>query len=60
MSVQGQDGTLAIEGALAQQVQYRTAALAHDDAQAPSWAKRADGARDGARNGAHAREIERR
>ena len=55
MSVQGQDGTLAIEGALAPQVKYRTAMLAHADARAPSWATRADGARDGA----HAREIER-
>ena len=44
------------EGMLAPRVKYRTAALAHDDAQAPSWATRADGARDGA----HAREIERR
>ena len=44
------------EGALAPQVQYRTATLAHDDARAPSWATRADGARDGA----HPREIERR
>ena len=45
-----------VEGPLAPRVQYRMATLAHDDAQAPSWATRADGARDGA----HTREIERR
>ena len=33
-----------VEGALAPRVQYRTAMLAHDDARAPSWATRADGA----------------